>query len=375
MFRKLIFLANVFYGFSSFSQQNTIIGTVVNSEGAIPFAKVMLKKTNHYAITKLSGQFEITHIPDGVYNLEITAANHKPYRDTIHINSDFNLSTITLKSLGLELDAVVVTGTMKTVSISRSPVKIQLITSEFFKTNPVNNIIEALETVNGVQEQVNCGVCGTNDIHINGMEGPYTLVLIDGMPIVSGLSSAYGFNGIPTSLINRVEIIKGPSSTLYGTEAVGGVINIITKSPSDKTEFELDIKATSHEQYNGSIAFLPKISKKISSIFGVDYCYNQRMYDDNNDNFTDFTLNNRLSIFNKWQFKNKKNQDALNFAIRFYNEKRFGGTLQWDKAYLGSDSIYGEHIKTDRLELIGNYFLYQVNFQMTLNKLNCFFIC
>ena len=63
-------------------------------------------------------------------------------------------------------------------------------------------------------------MCGTNDIHINGMEGPYTLVLIDGMPIMSSLSTVYGLNGIPTSLIKQIEIIKGPSSTLYGTEAV-----------------------------------------------------------------------------------------------------------------------------------------------------------
>ena len=78
---------------------------------------------------------------------------------------------------------------MREVTLSNSPVKIEVLTPQFFKINPVNSVIEALNTVNGVQEQVNCGVCGTNDIHINGMEGPYTLVLIDGMPIVSGLST------------------------------------------------------------------------------------------------------------------------------------------------------------------------------------------
>ena len=83
--------------------------------------------------------------------------------------------------------------------------------------------------------------CGTNDIHINGMEGPYTLILIDGMPIMSSLSTVYGLNGIPTSLIKQIEVIKGPSSTLYGTEAVAGVINIITKKPTDVSLIELDV--------------------------------------------------------------------------------------------------------------------------------------
>ena len=86
--------------------------------------------------------------------------------------------------------------------------------------------------INGLQPQMACNVCQTADIHINGMEGAYTLVTIDGMPIVSGLSSVYGQIGIPSSLIERVEVVKGPSSTLYGSEAVGGLINIITKNPA-----------------------------------------------------------------------------------------------------------------------------------------------
>jgi outer membrane receptor for ferrienterochelin and colicins len=80
----------------------------------------------------------------------------------------------------------------------------------FFQKNPTANIFEALQNVNGVRP-LNCNVCNTGDIHI-GLEGPYTLVLIDGMPIVSGLSTVYGLSGIPNSLLERIEIVKGPSS-------------------------------------------------------------------------------------------------------------------------------------------------------------------
>ena len=129
---------------------------------------------------------------------------------------------------------------MKESFLSVSPVKVDVVTQKFLKKVATANVMEVIENVNGLQKQINCGVCGTNDIHINGMEGPYTLVLINGMPIMSSLSTVYGLNGIPTSLIKQIEIIKGPSSTLYGTEAVAGVINILTKDPMDISNIELE---------------------------------------------------------------------------------------------------------------------------------------
>ena len=347
----------MFLSFVGVAQSSSLGGVVSGPDGPLPFAKVWLKHTDHFAITKLDGSYIINSIPYGLYDLQVKAANHKIYNDSILFKTTNTSRSVLMEKIDLELNEVVVTGTMKAVSISRSPVKVELITSEFFKINPVNNVIEALETVNGVQEQVNCGVCGTNDIHINGMEGPYTLVLIDGMPIVSGLSSTYGFNGIPTSLIDRVEIIKGPSSTLYGTEAVGGIINIITKSPYKANLFDVDFRANTHEQFNAAVSFSPKINDKVFTSLSADFFYNDKGIDANNDNFTDFTLNNRVSIFNKWQFLNDKKQEVFNIAGRYYWEDRFGGVLNWNKSFLGSDSVYGEHISTKRLEVIGSYIL------------------
>ena len=105
-------------------------------------------------------------------------------------------------------------------------IPIEVYTPQFFKRNPTPNIFFAMENVNGVRPQVNCNVCNTGDIHINGMEGPYTMILIDGMPIVSALSSVYGLMGIPNGMVQRMEVVKGPASTLYGSEAVGGLITV-----------------------------------------------------------------------------------------------------------------------------------------------------
>jgi len=123
-----------------------------------------------------------------------------------------------------DLNEVVISGTLKEVTKLESPVPVEVYTSKFFKANPTPSIFEALQNINGVRPQLNCNICNTGDIHINGLEGPYTMILIDGMPIVSGLSTVYGLSGIPQALIDRVEIVKGPASTLYGSEAVGGLI-------------------------------------------------------------------------------------------------------------------------------------------------------
>ena len=98
-----------------------------------------------------------------------------------------------------ELDEVVVTGTMREVSRSESPVPVEVLSAAFFRRNPSPALFDAVGMVNGVRPQINCSVCNTGDIHINGMEGPYTMVLIDGMPIVSGLSTVYGSAASPTA--------------------------------------------------------------------------------------------------------------------------------------------------------------------------------
>ena len=104
------------------------------------------------------------------------------------------------------IDEVVITGTLKPVHRLETPVPVEVYNSTFLKKNPTSNIFEALQNVNGVRPQLNCNICNTGDIHINGLEGPYTMVTIDGIPIVSALSTVYGLSGIPNSLIEKMNL-------------------------------------------------------------------------------------------------------------------------------------------------------------------------
>ena len=132
------------------------------------------------------------------------------------------------------------------------------------------------------------------------------MVLIDGMPIVSGLSTVYGLTGIPQSLIDRVEIVKGPGSTLYGSEAVGGIINIITKSAISAPAASADIFASGWGEVNADMGLKYDFSQKTSGLLGINYFNYQNPIDNNGDGFTDLTLQNRISIFNKFNFDRKK---------------------------------------------------------------------
>lgn len=352
-FSLLVLTSHMLFGQTSETDLN---GEVWSNGEPLPFARVYIATIDQGVQTNLKGVFHFPSLPSGQYRIRVSAMGFEDKWETIDWPTKNDSLRIDMSDQDIELNAVVVSGNMRETIISKSPVKIEVLNQGFFKSNPVNSVIEALETVNGVQEQVNCGVCGTNDIHINGMEGPYTLVLIDGMPIVSGLSSVYGFNGIPTSLIDRVEIIKGPSSTLYGTAAVGGVVNIITKTPEKSDVFNIDLRYSSHDELKTEISFAPKINDRIYTSISGDYFRNNYRMDFNEDGFTDIPLNNRLSLFNKWTVLSKdQEKTAFSLGMRFLQEDRFGGQLDWTKADRGSDVVYGESIYTRRWELIGKY--------------------
>lgn len=339
----------------AFSQVGTVKVKVSDGTLAVPFATIGIKHTKLGGISDTEGNFIIYNVPVGEQELQISVLGFEKYAQKIVVeNGNIVDVSVVLKASTLSLEQVVVTGTMKETFISASPVKIEVITQKFLQTNPTNNIIEAVQTVNGVQEQINCGVCGTNDIHINGMEGPYTLVLIDGMPIMSALATVYGFNGIPTSLVDRVEIIKGPSSTLYGSEAVGGVINIITTKPEKMPLIGFNTYYTSHRELNVDFALTPKLGSKVTTTLSGNYYRNQYRMDFNEDNFTDIPLNNRFTLFNKWSIARKEHRIA-NIALRYYTENRFGGVMQWQPEHRGSHTVYGESIYTNRMEVIGSY--------------------
>lgn len=336
-------------------EKSSISGIVFQDEMPSKGVVVKMLETSKTIITDSLGSYKFENLTSGKYRIQISYIGKKTVQKTIALDENENLQQdFYLENEDNALDEVVVTGTLKAVRRSESPVPVETYSPVFFKKNPTANIFEALQNVNGVRPQLNCNVCNTGDIHINGLEGPYTLVLIDGMPIVSGLSTVYGLSGIPNSLLERVEVVKGPASSLYGSEAVGGLINIITKNPKSAPVFSADGFTTSWGEANLDLGFKTNIGKNASVLVGANYFNYDNPIDNNGDNFTDVTLQERISVFQKWNF-NRKSNKLFSLAGRFFYEDRWGGEMQWNKSFRGGDEVYGESIYTRRYELLGAY--------------------
>ena len=364
--KTTISLIFIFSAISIFTYAQEIKGIITSKDKGVSFANIIISNTKFGTQADENGRFLFRNIASGKQKLQISSVGYKSKSLEINILSERTTNlNIELEEENTQLNEVVVTGTMKETSINESPASIQILNPTFFRKNPTPSLFESLSMVNGVRPQLNCNVCNTGDIHINGMEGPYTMVMIDGMPIVSALSTVYGLSGIPNSMVERIEVMKGPASTLYGSEAVGGLINVITKNPAKAPKFNFDFNTSSYLENNFDASTKAKIGQ-FDVLFSGNYFLFNKRWDINNDNFTDITLQNRVSLFNKWSMKRRQNK-VFNIAARYIYEDRFGGEMQWTKANRGGSEVYGESIFTKRIEMLGSYQLPFDKEKITLN--------
>lgn len=331
------------------AQQKCVILLVQDAQEILP--GVSVHAGGRYHLTDNKGMVSLCGLAAGE---KIILSAFGYHNDTLQFRDAWTDTVIaTLQSRQQEIGEVVVSGTLQEVSRTESPVPVEIYQAKFFRKTVNFNLVEAVSMINGVRPQINCNVCNTGDIHINGMEGPYTMVTIDGMPIVSGLSTVYGLMGIPTGLIDRVEVIKGPASTLYGAEAMAGLVNVITKRPETAPRLFGEFITTSYLETQADLAVKFRAGKA-SSLVGVNYFLMPLKWDFNKDGFTDVTLQNRISLFNKWSVERKSGK-PFTVALRYIYEDRRGGQMEYEDRWRGTDSVYGESVYTHRAEILGLY--------------------
>ena len=320
----------------------------------IPHAQLLVEGTAFGATADDYGNFRIARLPPGPATLLVRAIGYAPERRTLRLAAgETTRLEVELRPVASMLGPVVTTGTLQQVRVQDSPVKVAVISTAFLQRSVSNNLMDNVSFFPGLNQQVDCGVCFTNNIRINGMEGPYTAVLIDGTPIMSALATVYGLNAIDPSLVEQVELTKGPSSTLYGSEAMGGVINVITKDARFAPRLSFGAYATSDGEASANLA-AARTFGGAATLLSVSGSHNDRFVDRNGDDFSDLPLVTRISAFNKWS-PAETSEEPMQISARYYHETRFGGTSEWTSADRGSSSVYGESIRTSRVELLGTY--------------------
>lgn len=255
---------------------------------------------------------------------------------------------IALEPAVVPLAPIVATGTLRETRVAESPVKVDVIGEAFLRRAAGDNLLMAMDRVTGVQQQVDCGVCFTNSLRINGMEGPYTAVLVDGVPIMSSLASVYGLQGLHPAIIEQVEIVKGPASTLYGAEAMAGVINVVTKDARYAPAFSIGTLASSHGELSAEASAAPRVGGGRLLLSGT-VGRNTTFVDANADGFTDLPLVTRGALFAKFS-DGPASARRLDVAVRLTGEDRFGGVRGWTRADRLGTRVYGEQISTRRAE-------------------------
>ena len=326
---------------------------VLADDQPLEFANVYLPHLQRGDVTDSLGRVVFSQLPAGTYEVEASFAGFFSQKKKVSLKAG-ETASLEFRLASQTLEEVVVTGAMREVRRSESPVPVEVVSARLFLRNPTPNFFESVGMLSGVQPVMNCNVCNTGDIRINGMEGVYTQVLLDGMPIVSGLGTVYGLMGIPNSLVDRIEVVKGPAGALYGSEAMAGQINIITKPVGSAPRLSLDVFGTDWGELNLDAGARYRAGRSAQGLLGVNGFWFDNPLDKNGDGFTDQSQQKRVSLFNKLQWKRAADRMAQ-LGVRYVWEDRWGGQTHWTPADRGGEAVYGESIYTNRLELFGTY--------------------
>lgn len=310
---------------------NTIKGIIKDSVGnPIIGATIRLENTTLGSVANKNGEFIIRRIPPGIYKMRISAVGYEPFFRDIDFShkEDFTEEIIIiLKESSILSQDIVVSATRTEKIYEDIPIKVSTIDNKVFESTLTASIQEGIRFSPGLRIEANCQNCGFSQVRLNGLEGRYSQILIDGKPIFSALNSLYGLDQIPANMIDRVEVIRGGGSALYGGNAIAGIVNIITKAPIDNS-FEYNSSYGliggntldySH-QINGSA-----LTDNHQIGFYVFGNYNKRnSYDANSDGFSEIpTINN--TSFGTRAFYSPTIKSKFTFDFQSISEFRRGG--------------------------------------------------
>ncbi len=336
-FILLFLIENTNYAQKSKTDAN-IIGHVISNNQHLPFANVAIKGTTIGTLTDETGHYQLINLPLGEVTIVVSTIGYKTQekvvicqaKSTIEINFEVEEDV-------LKLDEVVVSADRNAQKRTDAPVIVNTISPKLFNSTQSITLGESLNFSPGLRLENNCQNCGFTQVRMNGMDGAYSQILINSRPIFSGLAGVYGLELIPTNMLERVEVVRGGGSALYGSNAIAGTINLILKDPVRNT-YEIAVNYGSigvgvknsggsapDYSINLNTSLVSNDGKSGLAIYG--FARARDMFDANNDGFSEIAPMNSLTLGSRL-FHRIGNRGKLALDLFFIKEKRDGGNKQ-----------------------------------------------
>lgn len=315
-----------------------IIGHVTSNGTHVSFANVVIKGTTIGTVTDETGHYHLVHLPIGQATIVVSLIGYKPQEKIVITEANKTLEVkFELEEDALNLGEVVVSADRSTQKRTEAPIIVNTLSPKLFATTQSLTLSEGLNFSPGLRLENNCQNCGFTQVRMNGMEGPYSQILINSRPIFSGLAGVYGLELIPTNMIEKVEVVRGGGSALFGSNAIAGTINIILKDPTTNTyevgshyaltgiDRKNETKTASDLSVNFNTSLISSDHKTGVSLYG--FTRERKMFDANNDGFSEIAPMSNLTIgtrfFHRFGYRSKLTIDF--FTIK---EERNGGNKQ-----------------------------------------------
>lgn len=346
IFRTLLFGIFINSSLIVVAQDIVIVGHVVSEGEHIPFASVFLEGTQRGTTTDVTGHYMMVDLPAGEYNLVARAIGFKQKKEKILLSPGVTLEIkFDLEREVLSVDEVVVTGTKTFKRRTESAVVVNVMDARSIRSVAANTVSDILNFQPGLRMEVDCQTCNYSQLRMNGLGGAYSQILINSRPVLSPLTGLYGLEQLPSQMVERIEVVRGGASALYGSSAIGGTVNIITKIP-DRSAYEI---STSGSAINGGAAdynlngTLTVLSQKRNSGMSLYTSHrNREAYDHNGDGYSELPkLGNNSFGFNSF-FKFRENH-KLELSFSSMHEYRRGGDAIDKPAFLASQSEERTH--------------------------------
>ena len=211
-----------------------IIGHVTDKDTKehLAYVTIMLKGTTIGTTTDETGHYFLKNLSEGTFTVEVSSIGYKTERRTVQLTKGKTLElNFEIGEDHVALEGVVVSANRNETTRRMAPTLVNVVSVKTFENTNSTCLAQGLNFQPGVRVENNCQNCGYQQVRINGLDGPYTQILIDSRPIFSALAGVYGLEQIPANMIERVEVMRGGGSALFGSSAIAGTINIITKEP------------------------------------------------------------------------------------------------------------------------------------------------